>query len=245
MLLNFYKSIFFHLTVALFVLYISDFLNFNKKNLETEIPIEVLDIADITKVKKKERSKPENNKKNTQEKFSPPKIISKPTPPNLAEKKNKKEVKKKNEKNLEENKKINRLSSILKSINEIKVDKSVKKKNDIKKDIENDTMLSDEKLTISEVDLIRRQFISCWNVPAGAKDIKNLKVLIKINLDREGNVVGSKMLSKLNSNNPFYRAAAESALRAVKHPGCKKLKVPKKKYESWQNIILNFDPSMF
>ena len=41
----------------------------------------------------------------------------------------------------------------------------------------------------------------------------------------------------------FFRAAAESALRAVNHPECKKLKVPEKKYKTWKEIILDFDPS--
>ena len=44
-------------------------------------------------------------------------------------------------------------------------------------------------------------------------------------------------------NNPFFRAASESAMRAVNHPECKKLQVPKKKYETWKEIILDFDPS--
>ena len=44
-------------------------------------------------------------------------------------------------------------------------------------------------------------------------------------------------------NNKFFRAASESAMRAVNHPECKKLKVPKKKYDTWNEIILDFDPS--
>ena len=92
---------------------------------------------------------------------------------------------------------------------------------------------------------MRRQFISCWNIPAGAKNIKNLKVTVEISLDREGNVISSKLLNTGRLSDPFFKAAAESALRAVKHPSCKKLKVPEKKYEIWKNITLNFDPSMF
>ena len=101
-----------------------------------------------------------------------------------------------------------------------------------------------DKLTISELDMIRRQFIACWNIPAGAKNIESLQVMVKITLDEEGNVVSSKLLNKRNVNNSFYRAASESALRAVRHPACKKLKVPEKKYKVWKNITLNFDPSM-
>jgi len=92
--------------------------------------------------------------------------------------------------------------------------------------------------------MIRRQFISCWNMPAGSKNIEDLQVLVKIKLDREGNVIDSKLIKTSNLNNPFYRAASESAMRAVRHPSCKKLKVPERKYDLWKNIELNFDPRM-
>ncbi len=100
-----------------------------------------------------------------------------------------------------------------------------------------------EKLTISEKDAIRRQFYRCWIVPAGAKDLKKLVVSIRIKLNEDGEVVNTKLLTDSNLNNPFFRAASESAMRAVNHPECKKLQVPKKKYETWKEIILDFDPS--
>ena len=49
-------------------------------------------------------------------------------------------------------------------------------------------------------------------------------------------------MNKINSD-PFFRTASESALRAINHPECQKLKVPKKKYETWKALILEFDPS--
>ena len=100
-----------------------------------------------------------------------------------------------------------------------------------------------EKLSISEKDAIRRQFYRCWIVPAGAKNLKDLFVSIKIKLDKEGNVIYSKLINDNKLNESFFRAAAESALRAVNHPECKKLKVPEKKYATWKEIILDFDPS--
>ena len=85
-----------------------------------------------------------------------------------------------------------------------------------------------KKLTISEKDAIRRQFYRCWIVPAGAKNLKDLFVSIKIKLDRDGNVIFSKLINDNKLSESFFRAAAESALRAVNHPECKKLKVPEK-----------------
>ena len=48
--------------------------------------------------------------------------------------------------------------------------------------------------------------------------------------------------ARMNSD-PYYRAAAESALRALGHPDCIPLKLPLDKYEVWRNFTFNFDPS--
>ena len=44
--------------------------------------------------------------------------------------------------------------------------------------------------------------------------------------------------------NEIHKDSAESAVRAVNHPDCKKLKVPQRKYETWKEMILDFDPSL-
>ena len=41
----------------------------------------------------------------------------------------------------------------------------------------------------------------------------------------------------------FYRAAAESAMRAVQNDKCSPLKLPPDKYDRWKEITLTFDPS--
>ena len=217
---------------------ISKFFSFSKKNEYVEIPIEVMEVSEQTAFKKPEpKAKPKPKpKKNIEEAFKAPKVVQKPKIPDFVEKKDVKKEKKKI-------KDDNRLNSILKSIDEIKKSKSQKIEN-VEKNIDEEISRFDEKLTISELDMIRRQFISCWNIPAGAKNIESLQVLVKISLDKEGNVINSKLINTKNLDNPFYRAASESALRAVRHPACKKLKVPEKKYKIWKNITLNFDPSM-
>ena len=201
---SFIRSVVFHLVVVLIVVILPNYINFSKKTVTTEIPIEVVDISEKTKIKKKRI-----------------------------------------EKEVKEQKEDKRLSSILKSIDKLKTEqKKIEEKKPIVEPIENDTLDPSEKLTISELDMIRRQFINCWNVPAGAKNIQNLQVLVKIKLDEDGNVIDSELVKTSSLNDSFYRAAAESAMRAVRHPSCKKLKVPVKKYKTWKNITLNFDPSM-
>ena len=145
------------------------------------------------------------------------------------------------------------MESILKSIEKVKSENRQKLKKDDKK-IKEEEIKEDEKevkslnlgekLTISELDMIRKQFYDCWIVPAGAKNIKDLVVSIELKLDEDGNVVFSKLINNKNLKDSFFRAAAESAIRAVNHPDCKKLKVPKKKYDVWKSLILDFNPSI-
>ena len=243
---SFIRSIVFHLVIVSILLILPNYINLSKKTVISEVPIEVVDISEKTKIKKRQKKKTLNQE--TNESFTAPKVVSKPKVPEFVEKvKENKTKKKKVEEEVKENKKEKekRLSSILKSIDKLKEEK---KKNDQEKPIlepiENDTLDLNEKLTISELDMIRRQFINCWNVPAGAKNIQNLQVLVKIKLDEDGNVIDSELIKTSSLNDSFYRAAAESAMRAVRHPSCKKLKVPVKKYKTWKNITLNFDPSM-
>ena len=233
MFFGFLKSIFFHISVIFSLFFFVNFINLNKNQIYTEIPVEIVEVSKETNVKKTGKKRIEEKKQT----FVPPQPKSKPKPPEFSEKKIiKREVKKKEEI------KEDRLASILKSIENIsknnkKIDLEDKKetKNIVSK-------ISSEKVTISEKDLIRRQFASCWNPPSGSKNIDKLQVLIKLTLDEEGNVLDSKLIGGGNMNDPFYRSAAERAMRAVRHPSCKKVKVPSKKYDSWKDMTLNFDP---
>ena len=233
MFFGFIKSIFFHVSVIFSLFLFANFINFNNNQIYTEIPIEIVEVSEETNVKKTSKKKIEEKKQT----FVPPQPKSKPKPPEFSEKKIvKSKVKKKQEI------KEDRLSKILMSIENIsknnkKIDLEDKKetKNVVSK-------ISSEKVTISEKDLIRRQFASCWNPPSGSKNIDKLQVLIKLTLDEEGIVLDSKLIGGGDMNDPFYRSAAERAMRAVRHPSCKKVKVPSKKYDSWKNMTLNFDP---
>jgi hypothetical protein len=98
-------------------------------------------------------------------------------------------------------------------------------------------------LSISETDVIRQQIKRCWNVPAGAKEAEDLviEVALVMNMDatvREARVVGDARMK----SDPFYRAAAESARRAVLNPKCNPLKLPLEKYNEWQQITFTFNP---
>ena len=246
-----FKSITLHFGILLVFLYGAEIFKQNKRFEIYEIPLEIVDVSDQTvnktdKVKKKSKKSISKNQF-----FLPPKPKSKPNPPefSIKEKQKKKKVNKIDQSPQQKKEKKNRMDSILKSIEKIKKDNQKiledEKKDDEKFEDEEEIkeVKLGEKLTISEKDAIRRQFYRCWIVPAGAKDLKKLVVSIRIKLNEDGEVVNTKLLTNSKLNNPFFRAASESAMRAVNHPECKKLQVPKKKYETWKEIILDFDPS--
>ena len=64
------------------------------------------------------------------------------------------------------------MSSILNSIDKVKIDEKLKRKDVEVEKKDNEPTGFGEKLTISEVDMIRRQFIPCWTIPSGIKDLK-------------------------------------------------------------------------
>jgi outer membrane biosynthesis protein TonB len=99
------------------------------------------------------------------------------------------------------------------------------------------------KMTMSEEDALRTQLEKCWNVPFGAKDVENMAVdiFMVINPDRtlrEARVVDQ---TRYNADN-FYRAAADSALRAVRSPLCSPFNLPPDKYDTWNRITVTFNP---
>ena len=99
-------------------------------------------------------------------------------------------------------------------------------------------------LSISEKDAIRSQFVACWRVPAGAKDAASLAVRVKVELMEDGTVKSATVASDQQgryASDTFFRAAADSAVRAVHK--CSPLKnLPKDKHNSWREMELNFDP---
>ena len=100
-------------------------------------------------------------------------------------------------------------------------------------------------MSMTELDAIRSQIAKCWNVPAGAKDAHELRVTVRVQLALDGSVtlveIGSDSKSRYNSGDTFYRAAVDSAMRAVRQ--CSPLKnLPADKYQTWRDMEMTFDP---
>lgn len=98
-------------------------------------------------------------------------------------------------------------------------------------------------LTISEFDALRAQLARCWNVPAGARDADSLVIEIAVNVNQDKIATSAKVVDQLRyTTDTFFRAAAESAVRAVRAPECTPLELPDDKYDAWKSMIIVFDP---
>lgn len=100
------------------------------------------------------------------------------------------------------------------------------------------------RLTISEQDALRQQISECWNVMAGAKNAEDLAVNLRLRMNPDRTVQSYEILDrKRYLSDSFFRAAADSAVRAIRTPKCIPLRLPPEKYDEWRVITIRFDPS--
>jgi outer membrane biosynthesis protein TonB len=97
-------------------------------------------------------------------------------------------------------------------------------------------------LSITELDLIRRQFKDIWNVPAGARET-DITISIKIELNPDATIREAIIVNTSKpKSDPYVQQIADSAMRAVKNPKLGPLKIPLQRYEELKVIILDFNP---
>jgi len=101
---------------------------------------------------------------------------------------------------------------------------------------------ADRPLSVSEMDAIRQQIARCWLVPAGAKEGATLLVEIRVRMNADRTVRDAQIVDTARMSEPFFRAAAESALRALRNPSCTPLNLPPEKFDTWKSFTITFDP---
>ena len=102
--------------------------------------------------------------------------------------------------------------------------------------------------TISELDFIRRQLLDCWYLPGGAKDLRSMRVTIRVELDRDGTLARPPVIvervGRDAADPAFFRTFEESALRAVR--ACTDpedpLQLPPGEAGKWRDLEFTFDP---
>ena len=134
------------------------------------------------------------------------------------------------------------VSKVLKDIEQ--ESKDFKKEQETTEEKQSDVFTDEvgEKMTISELELLKQQLYSCYTVPAALKGFEDMKVQVQIfiNPDRTVKEAIIKNTSKM-STDPYFRTAGEAALRAFNHPKCSTLMLPEDKYDEWNEINFTFD----
>ena len=100
-----------------------------------------------------------------------------------------------------------------------------------------------ETWTASELSAVSKQIGGCWNLLPGARDADLLTVELRIKVFPDRTVKSVDITDKFRyKNDPFFRAAADNAVRAIRNPACSPLNLPPNKYDLWKDMIFNFDP---
>ena len=137
-------------------------------------------------------------------------------------------------KNLEKQKKLSKLGAIKK---EDKMAKRTEQKF-------RRSQFEQRRIAAQLSEAIKRQVSPCWKIQAGAKNAADMEVAIWMRFNQDGSLSAAPRIQDRGrlGNDPFFRAVAESALRALRDPSCVPIKLPYKQYDMWREIVLNFDP---
>lgn len=258
-------SLVFHLTVFIFLTVGMPFMHPKVPVVQPPISVEFIEAKKEDKQKKKEAPKKKNTKpqsapKNTAEapkkvnkpKEKPPekvKPVEKPAPkkpltkPKIVQKPKEKPKPKKKDPPKQEVQQEQKMASLLKNLQESEnLQKQEEDTKDEPDENANINALADQ-LTANELSVVSAQIGGCWFMPTGAKDAQDLIVDVRIFMNPDRTVKAAQIVDRNRySRDAFFRAAAESALRAVRNPGCSPLKLPPEKYDQWKSFVFRFDP---
>ncbi|HWU25673.1 MAG TPA: hypothetical protein VN154_04660 [Rhizomicrobium sp.] len=99
-------------------------------------------------------------------------------------------------------------------------------------------------MTMDLRDSLKNQIEQCWNPPAGAPHPEQLVVFVDLRLNPDGSVAGKPQLAAQSltavAGNPFIRAAADAAMRAIYV--CAPYKLPAERFSDWRDSTVEFDP---
>jgi hypothetical protein len=192
------------------------------KALEKPEPPKKAEVADKVEEKKVERTKPKTVVKKPKNPPKPKPTKKKPKP--------KKEIEDKKDTKTD-------FMSVLKNLQD---SDPVDTKRDGPKLTQSPTV---DRMTTGELDAFRMQLSQCWNILPGAAQAETLAVNLTINVNKDRTVRDVQITDRIRyQSDTFFRAAADNAIRAIKHPDCTPLDLPADKYSMWNTITLNFDP---
>lgn len=103
------------------------------------------------------------------------------------------------------------------------------------------TSTTGQELSQSEMDALRGQIQRCWQIVPGMADGADVRVQVTMRLNRAGEIDGQPSVEASGGSAQTRRVLAGGARRAVLR--CAPYTLPAEKYETWADVIVNFDPS--
>jgi hypothetical protein len=97
-------------------------------------------------------------------------------------------------------------------------------------------------LSQSEMDALKGQIQNNWSVIAGIEGAQGMVITVTMKLDESGAIIGRPEVSTTGGSDSARRMLEGSALRAVMRSSPFK-NLPADKYDSWSEVVVNFDPS--
>jgi hypothetical protein len=97
----------------------------------------------------------------------------------------------------------------------------------------------DASMSSNEIDAFRAQISRCWTPPVGGLGGDAIIVKLRIALNEDGSLTRAPEIDN-DLASPFFRPAADSAVRAVMQ--CQPYRMPPEKYGQWRDMLLTFDP---
>lgn len=99
-------------------------------------------------------------------------------------------------------------------------------------------------MTADLISILQSEINRCWSVPDVGPHPERLIVKFHLYLARDGNVAQAPQLMPETvaavAGDPFMRAAAEAARRAIY--ACAPYRLPADRYAQWRDIVFTFDP---
>jgi len=96
------------------------------------------------------------------------------------------------------------------------------------------------RLSQSEIDALRARLMALWNPPVGIQNPDELKIVIRIQLDRDGRL-SSPPVVLTHGSGQVFASARDSAVRAVFQGQPFDMLRPEH-YDTWKDIEVTFDP---
>ena len=100
-------------------------------------------------------------------------------------------------------------------------------------------------LSISEKALIKQQIEKYWNIPIGAENMDQIKIIVYISLNQDGSVLEVKVKDKScgSVSAATCQLVADSSIRAVWQASPLQ-NLPIERYDTWREFNFLFDPEV-